>query len=71
MGVLYETATVEFLAILDQLKYVFLVAFVFEMIAKMVAFGRSYFNDLWNKFDFFIVMTSILDVLLTIIGWDN
>jgi hypothetical protein len=60
MGVLYETATVGFL-----------VAFVFEMIAKMVAFGRSYFNDLWNKFDFFIVMTSVLDVLLTIIGWDN
>jgi len=37
----------------------------------MIAFGKSYFLDLWNKFDFFIVMTSILDLLLTAIGWDN
>lgn len=71
MGVLYETASVGFLGILDQLNYVFLVAFVFEMICKLLAFGRSYFKDLWNKFDFFIVMTSILDLLLTAIGWNN
>jgi hypothetical protein len=68
MGILFENASDQYLAILNQLNYIFLIAFIFEMITKIIAFGRSYFRNNWNRFDFFIVMTSILDLLLTAIG---
>lgn len=36
--------------------------FIFEALCKGMAFGNSYFNYGWNKFDFFIVSSSILDM---------
>jgi len=34
------------------------------MILKMIAFGTSYFDNGWNKFDFFVVMAAIFDIIL-------
>jgi hypothetical protein len=31
---------------------------------KIIAFGSTYFNNSWNKFDFFVVCASIFDILL-------
>ena len=40
--------------------------FIFEAILKMIAYGSTYFSDAWNKFDFFVVMASIFDVVLSL-----
>lgn len=34
----------------------------------MIAFGKSYFKNAWNKFDFFVVVSSILDLLMGLVG---
>lgn len=45
-------------------EYVFLVLFIFEMCLKMYALGvRIYFDSSFNKFDFFVVMGSIFEVV--------
>lgn len=45
-------------------EYVFLVLFIMEMIMKMYALGvRVYFESSFNKFDFFVVMGSIFEVV--------
>jgi hypothetical protein len=43
----------------------FCVAFVIEMVLRMNILGIcAYFQDHWNKFDFFLVMTSVLDTMI-------
>lgn len=49
---------------MDFTNYVFTIIFLIEAILKLIAFGGSYFNNSWNKFDFFVVVSSIFDVLL-------
>lgn len=45
-------------------EYVFLVLFILEMCLKMYALGvRVYFESSFNKFDFFVVMGSIFEVV--------
>ena len=44
--------------------------FIFECVLKIIALGfvmdeGSYLRDSWNKLDFFIVVTSIVDMALT------
>lgn len=41
------------------------------MLLKLCAFGRGYFLSGWNNFDFFVVMASILDIILGIVGADT
>lgn len=52
--------------LLDKSNSVFTVVFLIEAILKFIAFGMSYFNNAWNKFDFFVVSASIMDVILDI-----
>lgn len=45
-------------------EYVFLILFILEMCLKMYALGvRTYFESSFNKFDFFVVMGSIFEVV--------
>ena len=47
-------------------NFFFVVLFTFEMLFKMYALGLSfYFIPLFNRFDFFVVLTSILEMTLT------
>uniref|UniRef100_A0A1I8GT10 Voltage-dependent L-type calcium channel subunit alpha n=1 Tax=Macrostomum lignano TaxID=282301 RepID=A0A1I8GT10_9PLAT len=47
-------------------NYVFVALFTFEMLLKMYSLGvRTYYSFLFNKFDFFIVVASISELLLT------
>ena len=48
----------------------FLIIYLIEMIVKMKGFGifigsKTYFKDNWNRLDFFIVITSSIDFLVT------
>jgi hypothetical protein len=40
------------------------------MFLKLFAYGDTYFNNSWNQFDFFVVISSIIDVLMSVGGND-
>lgn len=53
----------------DVASRVLLVLFVIEMFVKMYAFGpRAYFMSLFNRFDFFVVLCGILEMILLSTG---
>ncbi|KAK3287065.1 Caveolin-2 [Cymbomonas tetramitiformis] len=54
----------EYAAVLEMLSFGFTVVFFSEMVLKLVVLRVVYFWDGWNCFDFFIVGTSIVEVLL-------
>ena len=65
LGMDYEEASVGYKAVLDNLNMTFTGVFVMEAALKL--FGLSplnYFKDRWNCFDFFVVVSSLLDIIL-------
>ena len=46
----------------------FTAIFIIEAILKLIAYGDTYFNNSWNQFDFFVVFSSIIDVMMTLAG---
>lgn len=65
----YEPEDSQIKIISSELDFVFNYAFIFECILKTIALGftmdeGSYLRDSWNGLDFFIVSTSIIDMLL-------
>ena len=43
-----------------------------EATLKLIALSpKGYFSVGWNKFDFFVVLTSILDIILSQLFTDN
>lgn len=53
---------------LKMTNYIFAAIFIIEAILKLIAYGISYFYNSWNKFDFFVVAASILDLILELLG---
>lgn len=70
MGILHEGQSYEFGAMLDFTNYIFTIIFIVEAILKLIGYGDTYFNNSWNQFDFFVVVASIFDILMDIIGSD-
>ena len=64
MALLYEGAPTSVTLGLDISNYIFAIIFLIEAILKFIAYGSTYFNNAWNKFDFFVVSASIFDFLL-------
>lgn len=64
MALLHEDQGKGFTLFMDFSNYVFAAIFIVEAVLKLIAFGKSYFQNSWNKFDFFVVVASILDVLI-------
>lgn len=54
-----------FIKILEMIDLSITIVFTIELVAKLVAFGavfngeKSYFRNIWNVFDFFIVACSV------------
>ena len=65
MAFAYEDASSSFNNFMDLMNYIFTTIFVLEAAVKIFVFGWSYFNMNWNKFDFFVVLTSIFDIVLS------
>jgi len=38
--------------------------FIIEASLKITAFGETYLENAWNKFDFFVVISSIFDIIM-------
>ncbi|PCI31098.1 hypothetical protein COB52_00380 [Candidatus Kaiserbacteria bacterium] len=51
--------------ILEIINYVFAGIFTLEAIIKLFAFGKGYFQDGWNVFDFIIVVGTFGGIILT------
>lgn len=65
MSMVYNEASVQYLNVLENINFAITIVFVVEALIKLVAAGPSaYFYNNWNKFDFFVVTTSLLDILL-------
>ena len=68
MMVYYEDMTPEWALTLKTMNYIFSIIFFVEAVLKLVAFGRSYFNNGWNQFDFGVVFASVFDVCMEFVG---
>lgn len=64
MGLYYEGMKGAYRSILDFANLIFTAVFIIEASLKIVAFGGSYLKNSWNKFDFFVVISSIFDIIL-------
>jgi hypothetical protein len=65
MGISYEGAAVDIDNFLKVLGVVFSSIFISECLIKIIAIGfKSYLKFGWNQFDFFVVLTSILDIIM-------
>jgi hypothetical protein len=47
---------------------IFTIIFILEAVLKLIAYGDTYFKNSWNQFDFFVVVSSIVDILMDLIG---
>jgi voltage-dependent calcium channel L type alpha-1D len=50
---------------IDAINLLFTAIFTLEAAIKLIAFKREYFIDSWNRFDFFIVSVSIIELIVT------
>ena len=50
--------------ITEYANFVFSIVFLLEAIFKLIAYGKRYFNDYWNVFDFVIVLGSLIFIVL-------
>lgn len=53
---------------LTQSNNIFTAIFIIEAMLKLIAYGDTYFNNTWNQFDFFVVISSIIDIFMTAVG---
>ena len=65
MGIKYYRMDHDFLEALEIINYFFAAIYNIEAILKIFAFGGSYFKDLWNIFDFVIVLGTNTGIVLT------
>ena len=45
-------------------NYIFTAVFFVEAVLKLFVYRIHYFKTAWNKFDFFVVASSLIDLLL-------
>ena len=64
MGLNYDESLPLYNQKLKIINYIFTSIFVFEMFSKISALGfKVYFMSNWNRFDSFVVSTSIIDII--------
>lgn len=66
MGISFENQPILYSYLLDLSNYFFTFVFTIEMLLKMRAFSWRYFETTWNKFDCFIVISSLLDIVISL-----
>ena len=62
MAVSYDGSSANLANLLKTLNYFFTIIFIIECLLKLFAYGiKPYFHISWNKFDFFVVIVSLID----------
>jgi hypothetical protein len=64
MAATFEGQSDAYSDILEKINYFFTAAFALECGSKLVAHCGNYFTSAWNKFDFFVVSASFLDIVM-------
>ena len=65
MAIEYEGSSDEYTYALQMINLSFTLIFLAECIIKLTGMGpKRYFYDDWNKFDFFVVVASMIDLFL-------
>jgi len=64
MAATFEGQSDNYSAVLEKVNYFFTGAFAIECGSKLIANGGNYFSSAWNKFDFFVVSASFLDIVM-------
>src|SRR5688572_15693219 len=59
----FGEATIQ-LTVVNILNEIFAAVFALEAAIKLIAFGWEYFNENWNRFDFFVVCGTFGSVLI-------
>ena len=62
MSLDHDGASPSILSFLQITNYIFTAIFIIEAVLKLSVYRWAYFKDGWNKFDFFVVMSSLVDV---------
>lgn len=65
MAISFEDMTPAYSTSLDYINYFFTGVFAIECILKLIGNGFAYFNSTWNKFDFFVVGASFIDIVMS------
>merc|ERR1711968_275189 len=61
MVLAYDTQPIGYTNFLNDMGYIFLIIYFFEMVLKLIGLGwNGYIVDGWNKFDFFLVWAGII-----------
>jgi len=72
MTLAYEGSGEEYNIILEKISVVCTIIFIIEAVLKLTAFGfEEYFYDNWNKFDFFVVATGLIDIIFVTSSLNN
>ena len=64
MALDHEGASPGMLMFLKITNYIFTAVFFVEAVLKMYVYRSAYFKTGWNKFDFFVVFSSLIDLAL-------
>jgi hypothetical protein len=66
MAVQYEGCSEIYINKLENVNLVFTTVFLLECILKLFAYGRTFFRNAWNNFDFIVVFSSLLDIMISL-----
>lgn len=61
----FDGTSATYMFALDMINLSCTAIFISEAIIKIVALGLNYFKSAWNRFDFFIALTSIAVIIIT------
>ena len=62
MAISFDGSSAKLSNFLKTLNYFFTIIFIIECLLKLFAYGiKPYFHISWNKFDFFVVLVSLID----------
>jgi len=65
MALTFENQSASYGTILEGVNYFFTTVFFMESSLKIMAMGfKAFWMSGWNKFDFFVVMASIIDIII-------
>ncbi|KAL4431572.1 hypothetical protein ABPG74_017277 [Tetrahymena malaccensis] len=69
MAMAYDTSSSDYDFILQSINLGFTGVFIAECIIKIIAYGiQGYFYKGWNQFDFFVVCSSVVDIIMSYSG---
>lgn len=65
MALTYHGASDSYINFINNANLAFTIIFILEAFLKIITLGfSSYWYNSWNKFDFCVVLTSIIDLIL-------